>query len=138
MLMERVTRVRPSGEKTTNAQAGGRRAVGCIQTSRPVATAHSFTPEVVAVARVVLSGENARHETLLVLVPGDAGFGRGGRSRLLGQSHNLTRPSRDPDREKASPSPPAARILPSGAKARQEMCRRFALSVIGWEGPVWA
>lgn len=30
---------------------------------------------------------------------------------------NLTRPSRAPDCKKASPSPPAARILPSGAKA---------------------
>ena len=49
----------------------------------------------------------------------------------MGQSHNLTGLSRDPDGEKASPSLPAGSILPSGAKARQEMCRRFALSVIG-------
>jgi len=35
-----------------------------------VATAHSFTPEVVAVARVAPARENAPHETLLVLVPG--------------------------------------------------------------------
>jgi hypothetical protein len=73
MLLARVARVRPSGEKTTNA--AGLSSEGRVPnpervTARPVATAHSFTPEVVAVAKVVPSGENARHETLLVLVPG--------------------------------------------------------------------
>ena len=84
------------------------------------------------------AGEKARHETLLVLVPGDTGSWRGSRSRPLGQSHNLTRPSCDPDGETASQSTRAARVLPFGAKARQEMCCSFALSVIGLEGLVSA